>query len=355
MYVMASNRPDEAGSNQLQRVSDATGREFGRTGLRRRLHEVRTWVMVDVSRWLLIVALAAVTFVVTVLVGVLGPVSVQQAFIEGTVINNAYVDLQTAIVTVGVIALTINQLVLAPELGPLSRQRKRLNDALSNQNELENAADIAVSPQEPAQFLRTIAETAGNRATELERDCETLDDAELRQRVREYTDRLKEDTDRITRTLTNHRFGGIGMVGAVRHLDISREIAAVRRLRNEADGELPNAAHKSFDDLLDILKQFAITRQYFDTLYIRMEFANFSHALLYTLLPALLVAHYTVYIIGPNTFPGTTLGIRNLLWYEAAAFTVSILPVLVLITYVARLSTLGKLTTLVSLFSERRS
>lgn len=107
-------------------------------------------------------------------------------------------------------------------------------------------------------------------------------------------------------------------------------------------------------DVMDALKRYTTTREYFRTLYIRSEFVRFSRAILYTSVPAIVVAHYAVGAIGENSMVAATLGVRNLLWFEAFTFTVSLLPVLVITSYMARLITLSETSIFVSPFGPEK-
>lgn len=102
---------------------------------------------------------------------------------------------------------------------------------------------------------------------------------------------------------------------------------------------------------MDALRRYTVAREYFRTLYLQAQFIRFSRAMLLTGLPALLVAHYSVGLIGPEALPGTTLGVRNLLWFEGGTFTVALVPIFVIISYVARIVTLAETTIFISPFT----
>ena len=49
-------------------------------------------------------------------------------------------------------------------------------------------------------------------------------------------------------------------------------------------------------------------------------------------------------LFGSGPIPGTTLGVANVLWIVAAAFTVSVLPSLILVSSTVRIATVAKRT-----------
>jgi hypothetical protein len=60
--------------------------------------------------------------------------------------------------------------------------------------------------------------------------------------------------------------------------------------------------------------------------------------------PALVVAGGMLAFVGSGPIAGTTLGVANVLWLVGAAFTVSLLPFLLLVAYIARIATIAKRT-----------
>jgi hypothetical protein len=324
------------------------------TAFRDRFRDVTTRVLVDVNRWLIVGFLAAAVFIATILVGLLGPITARQFLLEGTPAAEAYVELQTATITIIAIVLTINQLVLSPELGAVSNQRQRLDDTMSHRIDVEDVTNEVVSPREPAQFLRSIVEASRERASNLTEVTANTDDPELRHSIREYREESTEEAERVSEALAEEGFGTIRMLGIAMHLDTPRSLYRIHRIRNQYESDLSTVQRKAIDDMIDVLELYTITQEYFKTLYVRWQFIRFSRALLYTGLPALLVAHYTVQIIGEDMLPGTTLGIPNLLLFEGMAFTITLLPVLVLISFIARLVTLSETSIFISPFIPTR-
>lgn len=324
----------------VMRTSDVMRRRTG--GVRGRLRYLWRWLVVDASRWLVVGLLAAFVFLTTLAVGTAGPVSVQQFLLGGTSTADAYIELQPAVVTTITIVLTVNQLILSPELGPVGRQRQRFNQVIDHRTNVENAADVPISPTEPSEFLQLVTRATKEHTAWVEETVADAGDPELRRRVREHTAEITDDAERVEAALADREFGQIEMLGAAMHFDTTSDISGVRGLLDEYSESLSIEQEKAMNDLLGTLEQFTVAREYFRTLYIRSEFIRFSRAVLYTGIPAFLVAHYAVQIIGPNAMTGTTLGVEDLLWFECAALTVTTLPLLVLASFVARLVTLAE-------------
>lgn len=346
---MGRSRGESDVDDDVVRVSDAMVGERGGKPVRNRLHELVLWLLVDVPRWITIVGLAATVYLTTMVVGVFGPVSVDQYLISGTPISDAYIELQPGLITAITIVLAINQLVLSPEFGRLGRQRNRLNDVLSHRHDVEETADVIGSPTDPSGFLRTIVDAVREHAHELESG--TAQDSEVGRRVRELFDGMDDDLSPVGDGLERRPFGSIEMLGAAMHLETAPYIHELHEFKRMYRESLSGDQLRTLDDLEEALEDYIIAREYFRTLYLQVQFIKFSKAMLLTGLPALVVAHYAIGLIGPEAMTGSTLGVRNLLWFESGTFAVAMLPVVVIVSYVARIVTLGETSIFISPFS----
>lgn len=352
---MADTDRERSSEADIIEVSDALTRRWEERGLPSRLLRIERWLLVDVSRRLLIASLAVCVFVTTVVVGVFGPASLQQYLLDGTPIADAYIELQPGVITAITIVLAINQLVLSPEFGSIGRQRQRLDDVLSHRRDVEESADVISSPTDPAGFLRTITDGATEHLLQLDEATTDSDDRELRRQLTEFGDAVRHEIEPVSEALEAQQFGHVELFGVAIHFDTTRHVHRIHQLRGTYEQELSDGQSTALDELLATLKQFDVAREYFRTRYLQTQFIRFSRAMLYSGLPALLVAHYSVGIIGPDVLSGTTFGVRNLLWFESGTFTITMLPVLVIISYVARIITLAETSIFIGPFSPDRS
>jgi hypothetical protein len=89
---------------------------------------------------------------------------------------------------------------------------------------------------------------------------------------------------------------------------------------------------------------FGPAREHRKTPYFEWGTIELSQLIIYTALPALLVAGSMVAFVGAGSFPGSSLGVSDILWVTAAAFTVTLLPFFLFVSYVARIATVAKRT-----------
>ena len=300
------------------------------------------WFLFNGNRWVIVALLTAVIFVTTVLVGTFGPVSVQRFLSRGVSPASALVELLKSIVAIVTIVLSINQLVISPQLGPVSDQREAFEDTMSLRKEAERRLESDVSPIAPVEFMRALVDAVDDQASELR---ETAGD-ERREEIGRFVDDLHRATDATVDRLAGTEFRKFEVVPATMGMDVSGRIQEARRLADGASG--PERA--ALLETVRRLELFAIARAHFKTAYIRSEYVSFSQALLFIGLPSLLAAFYATQIYDPSVFPGQTFNVENRLWFVAGAVTAALTPFAVLISYVSRLATLSQSTVFVGPF-----
>ena len=245
------------------------------------------------------------------------------------------------IVTGTSIVVTINQLVLAQELGAFGDQRERMDESMAARREIEQEMNVDTSPAEPAAFLRSLAAAVERRVDELDA---TLDSRESEyDHVRSYTETLRTQAQKLQADLTGAEFGTFEVLWRALDFDYSGQIHRGRQLRaalDESDDELTD----QLDDILDLLTSFGPVREHFKTLYFQWEFINLSRALLYISIPALTVTGLLIMFVDGSTFTGTTLGLDTLVVVTTGGFVVGISPFVVFLSYVLRIATVAKQT-----------
>lgn len=328
-------------------ISDTIQRP-DRGPVRRALFDLKRWFLLEANRWTVVGLLAASTFLLTVLVGTFGPVSTHRFLTRGISPASALVELLKAIVSVVTIVLSVNQLVLSPELGPVSDQRERLEDTMDLRSRSESLLDETVSPLAPSQFLEDLVSALKRRAVNL---GEAADGSpELRGEVADFTRDVLDDANAVEAKLADAEFGDFETVPAVMDFDTSSKIRRLRRIRRAYDDALADEEAEAVSEMVDALELFATARAYLKTTYIRTEFINFSRALLYLGFPSLLLTYFAAQIYDSGVFPNETLGVENQLLFVAGAVTVSLIPVMTLVSYISRLATVSQSTLFIGPF-----
>lgn len=240
---------------------------------------------------------------------------------------------------------------MSPEFGSISHQRQRLEDILSHRRNVEENVGIVSSPTEPSGFLRTITDATREHLVELDDATTESDDQELRGQFTDCIDGLRDGLRPVSDALEAQDFNEVELFGAAMHYNADQDIHRIHRLRRMYDEELSDEQSQALEELLSALKQDDVAREYFRTRYLQTQFIQFSRMMLLTGLPAVLVAHYSIGIIGSGVLTGTTPGIRDLLWFESGTFTLTMVPLLVIVSYVARIITLAETSVFIGPFS----
>jgi hypothetical protein len=305
---------------------------------------LKMWLLMRASRWLLTAAVLLGLFLVFVALSLLDFGSLREIARTQNGLRWLFSPLIGGVITGTAIVVTINQLVLAQELGAVGDQRNRMENAMQFREDVENAVDIETSSPEPHLFLADLLggiEAQADRLQELIRD---ESDRELERQVTEYVEGLTDNVRPVKTALEQSQFGTFDVVWHALKFNYSLKIHRARQLRDEHASALSDTTVEAFDDTIEALAFFAPAREHFKTLYFQWELISLSRAMLYTSVPALLVMGTIITTVDATSVPGQTLGVDNLVLLTSFGFTVGIAPFVVFIVYILRIVTVAKRT-----------
>jgi len=304
---------------------------------------LKLWVLMDANRWVLAGVMLVGFFLALVVLGVADPSPLQRSVATSDPLETVFQAFITAIVTGVTLVVTFNQLVLSQEQGPLGDQRDRMQGAMAFREDVEAVVEPATSPADPASFLSVLVDAVRSRANAL---VETVDgtDEPFANQVEDYADSLTANATQVGQRLDGARFGSFDVLGAALDFNYSWKIYEARRLKNEHASDMAAETRSAFDDLVETLTFFGPAREHFKTLYFQWELINLSRAMLYSALPALLVAVSMVMYVDARAVPGDTFGVSNDVLVASFGVTASVLPFSMLLSYVLRIATVAKRT-----------
>jgi len=315
---------------------------------------LKLYVLLEADRWVVTGAVLAVVFAAFVLVGTVAPVPLRTIVSRSDPVSTLFQALVTSIITGVTLVVTITQLVVSQELGPLGDQRERMEGAMSFRTDTEDVIDTPVTPLEPARFMQALVEAAGDRADRLASAVDDGLEGPARGRLASFVDELTEDASAAAHRLGDAQFGTFAVLSAALDFNYSVKIYDARRLQQRHGDALTDEAAEALDDVVEVLTLFAPAREHVKTLYFQWELTNLSREILYATVPALLVAMVSlVFADQTGTIQGTTLGVDNLVWYVSFAATVAVAPFAHLISYVLRIMTIAKRTLAIGPFALR--
>lgn len=324
-------------------TDESTGTDRQR-GDGRPVGRLRRWILLDGDRWLLTCALALGVFACIVALGALDG-NFRASVAANDPIETVFSALATGIVTGVTLVVTIDQLVLSQQLGPLADQRDRLDESLQFRREVESLVG-ATSPAEPGAFIAALVETADHRVLALRETVEgdnSEGGEEFEKAVESFADGHAEASKAVRDRLdaTYLRFGALR---AALEYDYAYRVHEARRIRREFGDTMTAAQTDAVDDLLDALRFLGPAREHIRGLYFQDELVKLSRVILTAAVPALAIALAAVFFLDATDLPGALFGVSDLLLAVAAAATVSVLPFLILVSYVLRIVTITEWT-----------
>jgi len=340
--------PDDAGGPDA--TDDTADTMRGRAGESR----VKLWLLLRANR--LVVAGVLTVGVFVAFVAVAAGLSPSLAAKAGSSdpIETLFSAMITAIVTGATLVVTIGQLVLTQENGPLGDQRERMTGSMDVRNAVAELTG-SPAPTDPAAFLGAILDAASDRALSVRESVRERIDADasrgesegaaaLRTDVDEFADGVVENADDVRGQLGGARFGSFDVVFAALNFDYGAKIARIERIEAEHGGRLTDRERGLLDELRESLSLFAPGREHVKTLYFQWALIDLSRLILYAAVPALVVAGLMIGVVDVGTFAGRTLGIDHLTLAVGGAFAVTLLPFSLFVAYVLRILTLAKRT-----------
>lgn len=315
----------------------------------------KLWVLFDADRRLLAALLSLSVFVAVVAASVLDIAPMRRVISQQTALWWVFSPLIGAIITGVTLVVTFTQLVISQELGPLGDQRERMSGAMEFRKDVESWLEVSPTPPDPSSFLEALVDGVQVYADDLRDAAERNEDAAARQQIDDFVASLSEQAEVVGGGLQGSTFGEFDVLYTALDFNYSWKIYEAKRLREEHADALDEETVAAIDDLVKVLEFFGPAREHFKTLYFRWELVNLSRAIIYASLPALAVSLAGVLYLAPSSFPRATLGVDNVVWFVSAATTLSVLPFLVLVTYVLRIATIAKRTLAVGPFVLRES
>lgn len=295
------------------------------------------------NRQLVTATLAAAVFVVFVLVGAFAHPRFADVLATESTIEILFSAMLGAIITGVTLVVTIGQIIISQENGPLGDQHRRMSDAM---NVREYVAEVIgrPAPPTPSALLRALVETIRDRARELQAVVDDAEGTDLAADVEQLTDSLVENADRTEAQLADAEFGTFGVVSAALDFNYSADVYFVEELRHRHDDRLTDDQEARLTELKTALTMFGPAREHVKTLYFEWELANLSKYIVYLAIPATVVAVVSLSFLDGGTFTGQSAGVPDIVWVVGLAVTISVTPFLLLAAYVLRIVVVAKHT-----------
>ena len=303
----------------------------------------KLWVLLNANRWALTGGMAAGIFGALMFWGVSNPPSAQEVLLTTDWVKMSFQALIGALITGTTLVVSINQLVLSQEIGPLGSQRRRMDLAMDFYKNTDELLEFP-SPANPALFLKELIDATSDRARAFEDTVQKSDDEDFREHTEAYVEDLLENAEVATGQLENADFGSFAVMKAALNYNYDRKMYDLRWLLDEHKEDLTSEQRETGRETLEALTMYGPAREYIKTLYFQWSLVKLSQGILYLAVPALVVAGGMVMLVDGTSISGTLLGIDVWLWVICAAYTICVLPFLLFVSYILRLATIAKRT-----------
>lgn len=296
------------------------------------------WILLTGDRFHITAAITGLFFVIFLLFGFAGFISLSVSeravwFLNGTI---------NGLLTLIPIAVGLNQIVLSQELGSLDDLYDRTKGTFDFHRRIADTTNASVSSPQVSEFFHQLSEAINDRSAELEAVDENVTDEQLQQEITNYTKTLTEQTDDISADLEDLGFELIGTLIVLLDYHDSWQFHTARRLTTTYEDELSETATETLDELTDLFLEFDAARDYLKTLWVQRELAELSRMMLYTGLPAIIVAGLGIFV-APE-IPGLTIARPIIVVLLSATIAVSLVPLSVLLAYVVRIALIAQRT-----------
>ena len=303
---------------------------------------IKLWILIGANRQIVTGLLAGLFFGLFMLGSLLDP-SLSNLLQTRGIIESLYAQMIGALITGVTLVVTISQLIISQENGPLGEQRRRMSETLDVRNYLKELTGRPV-PADPSAFLREIIDATQQRAETLDETMRSTDNEDLRSEVDEFVDSITGNAETVREKLEGATFGTFDVVYASLDYNYSWNIFLIEQLLADYDDDINEEQRDALEQLRTSFVMFGPAREHIKTLYFQWELINLSRYILYAAIPALLVSGMMLTFVDVTTFNGSILGIETVLLVVAITFTITLVPFFLLTAYILRIATVAKRT-----------
>jgi len=316
--------------------TDNTVRERANTG------RFASWLMLSGNRMVIAGLMNTLIFVAFTVGAVTLHPDLAQQLHSGALSERLFSTMITVIVTGATLVVGFGQVVLSQENGPLGDQRDRLDGAMEFR---QRTAELTEKPSSttPAIFLSDILGATSERA-EAARTIHEAHDGALSDDVEELVDGIVRNASNVRQQLDGAEFGTFDVVFSSLNFDFSWKVFQIERIRSEYDETLTDDEHRMLVEMKTALMLYGPARQYIKSLYFQWSLIALSQLILFTALPALIVAATMFVVARGGTFSGATFGVENIVIVVGGALAVTLVPFTLFVSYIFRIFTIAKRT-----------
>ena len=244
------------------------------------------------------------------------------------------------------VTLSINQLISTRVFGAPNTLSSKYEGEEKLRRTVESFADHEVSPVSPAEFISLIGRLLHERVKKV--GASTVRD---RQSSDEEMEAYISDLGQYASDIrsVSESMHPMSVIMTVEGDDYAQYVCETERLQRTRADHLSKDVTEHLDAINELLRALSVSRQYFKTMTIQQEFAQLSRLLIFVSIPAVLTAIYAplLYQSGPDTL----IAAQYLPLVLSGAIAVVLTPLVLLLVFLLRITTVMRYTVSVGRFS----
>lgn len=244
------------------------------------------------------------------------------------------------------VTLSINQLISTRVFGAPNALDSKFEGGKQLRKTVEDIAGREASPVSTAAFISLIGDVLEERVQKFEART-ARDGHPPAEELEAYISRVEQYAAQIRSVSASMH--PITVISTTEGSDYARHIRDIERLQGTRSDQLSSEANEHLEAIIDLLRAFSISRQYYKTITIQQDFAQLTRLLIFVSLPAVLTAFYVplLYQSGPDT----VIAPEYLPLVISGAIAVISIPLLLLLMFLLRITTVMRYTVSVGPFS----
>jgi hypothetical protein len=247
------------------------------------------------------------------------------------------------------IVIPISQLVISRQLSAPGELREQIEDTTDYRKSATELVDKEVHPSTPGAFLEALLRDARYSVHELKECRSEIAGDDAVEAIDDALSPLEDQIDRSVRQLESEQTTTFESLVVTLKSNYSDEINQIWRLQSTYPEELTPDAQEHLDTLVTRLKHVDVARQYLKTVYIQEELSRLSRNLLYVGVPVILAGLGLMDVFVSSR--RAVLSSVQLSVITPVFATIGGAPLVLLFTYVLRLSVVSERTAAITPFT----
>lgn len=297
----------------------------------------REWILLDGSRLAIAGGLAVGLYLAFVAVDIAGVV-----LRRAQPLYYLFGGLISGNLTLITVVVTISQFLLSRELRSPNELRTEIDGVIDYRTDVEEAAN-RIAPVDPLGFLRLLFENTRMEAQKLGGlTINVVEDRDVAEELDDLVEQFTGHADEIDQILLGSDIDTFDVLSVTLTTNYARQINRIRQLRSRHGDHLSDDILQSTERLINRLQEIDIARQYFKAIYLQEELSELSRLLFYVGIPAETVVAFSLFTM--TSGPDWSVLVNYHAVALPAVITVGFLPLIVLCSYVIRITTVTQRT-----------